>query len=157
MPPLVEVVAGAVVVSLLVSVFAPGVVVAPAAPVLLVVPRPAEPPPVGVVAPLLEPAFELAPLLALEFEPPEVELAPAFVVEVPFAALVVVTVCVVGAAALVVGTVSAGAPVVSLLPTPLPPQAASATATAIAAPPAMVTREKRLRVGSCICLSGNAA
>jgi hypothetical protein len=150
---LVEVVAGAV----LVSVFAPGVVVAPAAPVLLVVLRPAEPPPVGVVAPLLEPAFEVAPLLALEFEPPEVELAPASVVEVPLDALVVVTVWVVGAAALVVGTVSAGAPVVSLLPRPLPPQAASATATAIAAPPAMVTREKRLRVGSCICLSGNAA
>lgn len=157
MPPLVEVVAGVVVAPLLVSVFAPGVVVAPAAPVLLVVPRPDEPPPVGVVAPLLEPALKFVSLLALEFEPPEVELAPGVVDEEPLDALVVVTVCVVGAAALVVGTVSAGAPVVSLLPTPLPPQAASASATAIAAPPAMVTREKRLRVGSCICLSGNAA
>jgi hypothetical protein len=151
-PPLVEVVAGAVVV----PVLAPVVVVVPAAPLLLVVLRPDEPPPAGVVAPLSEPELEFAPLPALEFEPPEVELAVVFVDE-PADPLVVETVCVMGVAALVVGTVSAGAPVVSSLPTPLPPQAASATATAIAAPPAMMARGKRLRTGSCICLGGNPA
>jgi hypothetical protein len=153
---LVEVPAGVVLVSLL--VLGPVVVVVPAAPLLpVVLLRPDEPPPAGVVALLSEPELEFAPLLALEFEPPEVELAPVFADEVPFDPLVVVTVCVAGAAALVVGTVSVGAPVVSSLPTPLPPQAASATATTAAAPPAMTARGKRLRVGSCMCLCGNPA
>jgi hypothetical protein len=131
-PPVVEVVAGAVVVPVL-----PPVVVV--APVVLVVPSPEEPPPAGVVVPLVE--FDPAPvLLELEFEPPEVELAPEVVDAEPPDPVFVAVVCVNGVAALVVGTVRDGAPSVSVVPAPLPPQAASASAAITAAPPATMAR-----------------
>jgi hypothetical protein len=136
-PPVVDVVAGAVL---------PPPVVVPA--VVVVVPSPEEPPPAGVVVPLLE--FVPAPVvLEPEFEP-EVELAPEVVdVEVPDPVLVVI-VWVSGVAVLVGGTVKDGAPVVSVVPAPLPPQAASASAAITAAPPARMARGRRLRTGNCI-------
>lgn len=85
------------------------------------------------VAPvLLEVVFELELELEddeLKFVALEVEFDVVDVWEPP-----VVVVCVEGLAALVVGTVRSGAPVVSLLPEPLPPHAASAIAISKAAP-----------------------
>src|ERR1700722_9075209 len=118
-PPVVEVVAGAVVV--------PVVVVAP---VVVVVPSPEEPPPAGVVVPLF--AAPVSP--ELEFAPPEFELAPEIVDVVSPDPVLVTIVCVNTVAALVVGTVNDGAPSVSVVPAPLPPQAASASAAITAAP-----------------------
>lgn len=116
-------------------------------------------PPLAVVveAPaVLEAALEAELALELEaeftagFEPalelPEVPFDVKLVVEVDFVAVVTVA----GDAALVVGIVSVGAPAVSLEPLPLPPQAASTRAASTAAAPERVTRNCRLRTGSCI-------
>jgi hypothetical protein len=113
----------------------------PVVDVLAVVEFEVPPPPVAPVP--LEPVFELAlelPVFAeleLEFELPvaDDELAAVSVVAV---------VCVAALAALVVGTVSCGAPVVSVLLLPLPPHAAIATATSTEAQPA--TRRRHLRL-----------
>lgn len=131
-----EVLAGVVVV--LVSVLAP---VTGAPPLLVVSLSPLEPPPVGVVVAPFEPA--LAPVLELELEF-DVELVPLFVDEELFELFELDVAWVSAVAALVVGTISGGAPLVSLLPAPLPPQAASAIAAATAAPAAMMVRKWRL-------------
>ena len=126
MPPLVDVLAGVVVVSLEVLV-EPPLTEAPPPEVVLVL-NPAEPPPVGVVVALEPPpAFELAPVFEAEPVFDDVEL---------FAPPVELLEGVAGVAALVVGIVSVGAPLVSWLPRPLPPHAASEIAANRAAPPA---------------------
>jgi hypothetical protein len=114
-PPVVEVDAG--VVSVSVSAEVP-------APVSVPPPRPVWPPPVGVVvpAPAPESAPEPAPVSALP-EPVDVD-----VVEL----LVAVVVATGGVATPVVGTVSNGAPLVSF-EEPLPPHAAIASVAATAA------------------------
>ena len=126
--------AGAVVVLLLVLVSPPPPVVD--APLLGVVPvlRPLAPPPLVAPPP---PEVALLLLFELEFDAPEVALllvVPEF--ELP----VLLALCVDGAAALVVGTVRGGAPVVSLLPAPLPPQAARAIAESTATPAVAIVR-----------------
>ncbi len=81
---------------------------------------------------LLAPVFELELVL---FAAVEFEFEAVLLLDVEFLALLFVTVVrVAGLAALVVGTTSGGAPVVSSLPAPLPPHAASATAASTAAP-----------------------
>jgi hypothetical protein len=128
---LVEVLAGVVVV-LLVLVL---VTDAPPPEVALVL-NPAEPPPVGVVVALEPPlVFELELVLeaGLVFDDEELFVAP---VELPES--------VAGAAALVVGIVSGGAPLVSWLPRPLPPHAASASAASRALPAARTLRRRPL-------------
>jgi hypothetical protein len=133
----VEVPAGRV----LVSVLLDPLVVVPAVVVLVVsVPRPDEPPPAGVVFPLLE--LELPPPVEPEFEPPDVTTPPDVVeLELFDAVLVDEVVCVETAAVLVGGTVKVGAPVVSVVPLPLPPQAASTSAATTAAPLATMARK----------------
>lgn len=106
------------------------------APLLDVVPvlRPLAPPPLVAPPP---PEVALLLLFELEFDAPEVALllvVPEF--ELP----VLLALCVDGAAALVVGTVRGGAPVVSLLPVPLPPQAARAIAESTATPAVAIVR-----------------
>ena len=140
MPPLVEVLAGVVVVLLVVSVFVDAPVTeAPPFEVPLSVPSPVEPPPLGVVAPL---ELELAGVLEVEFDPVDVfELLLDDDDELfdPEEDAVVA-----GDAALVVGIVSCGAPFVSLLPRPLPPHAARASPASRAAAPAATERKRRL-------------
>ena len=101
------------------------------------------PPPAAPV--LLEVVFELE-LLLLDDDAFESELEFELLVEdddLPEPVLVLV-VCVVGLAALVVGTVRSGAPVVSLLPEPLPPHAVITIAISTATP--TPTRRRYLRL-----------
>jgi hypothetical protein len=117
-PPVVEVDGGVVAVFVLADV-SESVLVSPA--------RPVWPPPVGVVVSPLE-SEESEPEFELELES-EPELVDVDVVD----ELVPVDLASGGEATPVVGTVRGGAPLVSLEPAPLPPQAATTTATASAA------------------------
>jgi hypothetical protein len=130
----VEVPAGTVPVSVPLSVVVPAEVVS-----VLPVPRPDEPPPAGVVAPL--PESELPVVLEPTVEPLAVLLLPESVELVPFDPVLELLVFVDAAAVLDGGTVSVGAPLVSVVPLPLPPQAASTAAARIAAPPAAMARK----------------
>jgi hypothetical protein len=117
-PPVVEVDGGVVAVLVTVEVPAPVSVLDPL--------RPVWPPPLGVVVPPTELESGLESELELESVPEPV----VDTVEVDF---VPVDLATGGAAMPVVGTVSGGAPLVSLEPAPLPPQAATATAARTAA------------------------
>ncbi len=150
MPPLVEVLAGVDVVLLLVLVLVnEPVTAAPPFELPLLVLRLVEPPPVGVVVPLeLPPVFELEldPVFELELVFDDEEL-----VELPVEPVLL---CDVGVAKLVVGTVSSGAPLASLLPSPLPPQAASASPASRAAPPARTGRRRVVCTRCCMAFTG---
>ena len=142
MPPFVDVLG--VVVELVVSVLVDAPLLRDEPPLvlpLLLVPKPVEPPPLVTEVPLepeLEPVFELELTFA-----PEVALEPPLAeeeFELPVAAVAWVD----GDAVLVVGTVSIGAPAVSLLPWPLPPQAATTSAASTAAAQAEAVRRRRI-------------